>query len=199
MTPLTFPRFWLWLALSSGAGALAAAPAQVSAPAPTPASPSAPASAATAFDPIAQVLMHPRCINCHQVEAPRQTDRRTIHTQGVLRGKDGRGAVGMACASCHQQTNVADGRVPGANNWHLAPLSMNWQGLGKGAICRQIQDPARNGNHRGPAKVIEHMVADPLVLWAWEPGAARTRPPLSHAAFVAALRAWAAQGMPCPP
>lgn len=145
------------------------------------------------------MLQHPRCINCHQVEAPRQTDRRTIHTQGVLRGKDGRGAVGMACASCHQETNMADGRVPGAKNWHLAPLSMNWQGLGKGDMCRQIQDPARNGNHRGAAKVIEHMKADPLVLWAWEPGAARTRPPMSHAAFVAALQTWAAQGMPCPP
>ena len=26
------------------------------------------------FDPIATVVMHPRCINCHQDESPRQTD-----------------------------------------------------------------------------------------------------------------------------
>ncbi len=157
------------------------------------------AGPASSFEPVAQVLMHPRCINCHQVEAPRQGDLRLRHTQGVLRGPDGRGAPGMTCVACHQDANMADGRVPGAPKWHLAPLSMNWEGLGKGAICRQLKDPARNGGKRGAQAVVEHMKADPLVLWAWEPGAARTRPPMSHADFVAALQAWARDGMPCPP
>ena len=31
------------------------------------------------FDPIASVVMHPRCMNCHQVESPRQTDARIPH------------------------------------------------------------------------------------------------------------------------
>jgi len=40
---------------------------------------------------------------------------------------------------------------------------------------------------------------DPLVLWAWDPGAARTMPPLSHAQFLEALEAWVKADMPCPP
>ena len=31
------------------------------------------------FDPIASVVMHPRCINCHQDQSPRQGDARTDH------------------------------------------------------------------------------------------------------------------------
>jgi hypothetical protein len=42
------------------------------------------------------------------------------------------------------------------------------------------------------------MKVDPLVLWAWSPGAGRTTPPLSHEKFVQALDAWVSAGMPCP-
>lgn len=152
----------------------------------------------TAFDPIARVVMHPRCVNCHQVEAPRQTDLGTRHTQGVLRGKSGHGAIGQNCVACHQAANTANGRVPGAPHWHLAPASMSWHGLGAGDICRQMKDPARNGNRSTSAQVIDHLATDPLVLWAWAPGAERSAPPLSHAEFLAALRVWADRGMPCP-
>jgi hypothetical protein len=41
------------------------------------------------------------------------------------------------------------------------------------------------------------MKSDPLVLWAWTPGAGRTTPPLSHDEFVKALSAWVGAGMPC--
>lgn len=154
---------------------------------------------ATLFDPIARVVMHPRCVNCHQAEAPRQTDLGTRHTQGVVRGPDGRGAVGQNCVACHQSSNSANGQVPGAPHWHLAPASMTWQGRNAADICRQMKDPARNGNRRTGAQVIEHMATDPLVLWAWAPGTGRSQPPLSQVDFLAALRAWAEQGMPCPP
>jgi mono/diheme cytochrome c family protein len=150
------------------------------------------------FTPIARVLMHPRCMNCHQAEAPRQTDARLLHSQGISRGVDGLGAVGQRCATCHQAANAAQGTVPGAVNWHLAPASMSWQGLSAGEICRQIKDPARNGNRRTAEQVIDHMSSDPLVLWAWQPGGGRSLPPMSHDDFVKALRAWADQGLPCP-
>jgi hypothetical protein len=42
------------------------------------------------------------------------------------------------------------------------------------------------------------MRVDPLVLWAWTPGAGRTTPPLSHEKFVEALEAWSNADMPCP-
>jgi hypothetical protein len=151
------------------------------------------------FDPIASVVMHPRCINCHQDQSPRQTDLKILHQPLVVRGKDGHGAPTQQCQTCHQATNTADGFVPGVATWGLAPLSMLWEGRTKGQICEQMKDPQRNGGRGTGEKVIEHMKTDPLVLWAWVPGAGRTTPPLSHEKFVQALEAWVSAGMPCPP
>jgi hypothetical protein len=149
------------------------------------------------FEPIARVVMHPRCINCHQDESPRQTDARIVHRPLVVRGKDGHGAPAQTCQTCHQATNSAEGFVPGAPAWRLAPLSMLWEGRTPRQICEQMKDPARNGGRRTGEAVIEHMKSDPLVLWAWNPGAGRTTPPLSHEELVGALEAWVSAGMPC--
>jgi hypothetical protein len=149
------------------------------------------------FDPIASVVMHPRCINCHQDESPRQTDARILHQPLVVRGRDGHGAPTLPCQTCHQATNTADGFVPGVATWHLAPLSMLWEGLTKRQICEEMKDPARNGGRRTGEEIIDHMKVDPLVLWAWAPGKERSVPPLSHEAFVAALEVWVRAGMPC--
>jgi hypothetical protein len=157
----------------------------------------APAASSVTFDPIASVLMHPRCINCHQDQSPRQGDARTVHLPLVVRGKDGHGAPTQQCQTCHQTTNTADGFVPGVSNWHLAPLSMLWEGRSAQQICEQMKDPARNGGRRTAEQIIEHMKTDPLVLWAWAPGAGRSLPPLSHDQFVEALEAWVKAGMPC--
>lgn len=154
--------------------------------------------AARLFDPVASVLQHPRCLNCHQVDFPRQTDAGLRHNQMVVRGKDDHGAPTLQCQACHQGANTADGRVPGVPNWHLAPVGMKWEGLSKAQICAQIKDPARNGGRKTAEAVIEHMKVDPLVLWAWNPGADRSVPPLTHPQFVAALEDWARAGMPCP-
>ncbi len=75
---------------------------------------------------------------------------------------------------------------------------MLWEGRTKQQICEQMKDPARTGGRRTGQEVMEHMKVDPLVLWAWTPGAGRTTPPLSHEKFVQALEAWVSAGMPCP-
>ena len=150
------------------------------------------------FDAVASVLVHPRCINCHQDESPRQTDEKILHRPLVVRGADGHGAPTQPCQTCHQTTNTADGFVPGVANWGLAPLSMLWEGRTKRQICEQIKDPTRNGGRRTGEEIIEHTKTDPLVLWAWTPGADRTTPPLSHEKFVETLEAWVGAGMPCP-
>ena len=157
-----------------------------------------PAGKAELYEAIASVLTHPRCINCHQDQSPRQTDARIVHQPLVVRGKDDHGAPTLQCQTCHQDTNTAEGFVPGVKGWRLAPLSMLWQGKTKAQICEQIKDPKRNGGRRGGEQVIEHMKTDPLVLWAWSPGANRTTPPLTHEAFVTTLEAWVEAGMPCP-
>jgi hypothetical protein len=154
------------------------------------------------FNRIAPVLQHPRCMNCHtRVDYPRQGDDRHRHSMNIRRG-DGHGAAAMRCTSCHGRANNAASGVPGADeDWHLAPLSMGWEGLGAAEICRNLTDPSKNGGRSG-AQVIDHLHT-PLVRWAWSPGwtsqgIARQSPPLDHAAFIAAAQAWIAAGAPCP-
>lgn len=168
-----------------------------SAPA-TPAALSPSPSPEKLFDPIASVLTHPRCINCHQAQAPKQKDTSITHLQKIVRGADGHGAPTMQCTACHQAKNSADGKVPGAPGWHLAPLSMSWEGKSRAQICQQIKDPARNGKRKTPHEVVEHMSVDPLVLWAWNPGGDRSTPYVSHEKFVEFLETWSKAGMPCP-
>src|SRR6185295_2953668 len=103
-------------------GCLAVASSQGRAPAPAP---------SATFEPVASVLMHPRCLNCHQDQSPRQGDARTVHLPLVVRGKDGHGAPAQRCQTCHQATNTAGGFVPGVADWRLAPLSMLWEGKSK--------------------------------------------------------------------
>ena len=158
----------------------------------------APTGDSVLFDQIASVLMHPRCINCHQDNSPTQGDERIRHRPLVVRGANDHGAPTQPCQTCHQETNTADGFVPGVVNWRLAPLSMLWEGKTKAQICEQMKDPTRNGGRKGGKDVIEHMKTDPLVLWAWAPGGGRTTPPLSHEKFVEVLDTWVSAGMPCP-
>ena len=50
-------------------------------------------------------------------------------------------------AACHQDSNTPDGYVPGAPEWHLAPLSMGWeQTRGDKDLCEALLDKKRNGN-----------------------------------------------------
>ena len=150
------------------------------------------------FSPIAEVLRHPRCMNCHTVtEFPRQTDERLRHAQLVVRGKDGFGAPTLQCGACHQDRNVEDGKVPGAPHWHLAPLSMGWEGLNDRDLCRALLDKSKNGN-RSIEDLVHHMTEDALVLWGWTPGGNRTVPPYPHPVFVDYLNTWADLGAPCP-
>jgi len=151
-----------------------------------------------AFRDVAKVLNHPRCMNCHtNVNWPTQGDDMHRHTFNVVRGSDGRGPPGMRCTTCHQDKNQDAANVPGAKDWHMASLAMGWTGLSSGALCRALLDPAKNGGRTG-AKVIEHLRADPLVLWAWSPGGKRTPPPIPHAAFLAAADTWIKKGAECP-
>ena len=150
-----------------------------------------------AFREVAKVLASPRCMNCHTTVAwPTQGDDRHRHTFNIVRGQDGGGPPGMRCTTCHQEKNQDAMNMPGAKNWHMAPVSMGWTGLSPAALCKAILDPSKNGGRTG-AKVIEHLRADPLVLWAWSPGKRKT-PELAHAAFLAAAETWIKKGADCP-
>jgi hypothetical protein len=150
------------------------------------------------FGPVADVLEHPRCMNCHpRSDIPLQTDLRRVHQMNIQRGPADMGAPGAPCAACHGSANREIAGVPGAPHWQLAPLSMGWQGLGRAELCRALTDPALNGE-RDLAALVEHMSVDPLVLWGWAPGVDLTPVPVPHSDFVVQLMAWAEAGGPCP-
>jgi len=124
-----------------------------------------------------------------------------------VRGPEGKGVPGLSCAGCHQETNADSTGVPGGHNWHLAPLSMQWQDtndrpLSSAAVCRAVTDRTKNHNLDGPA-LLKHHEEEALVKWAWNPGrrpdgSMRTLPPMTHEEFVAATRRWVEAGTPCP-
>ena len=189
--------FLLFLALASVASLIGAEPS-TAADAGTSAM-----DGATSFDQMMQVLTHRRCMNCHPAgDQPRQGEDSHLHRFHVQRGADGHGSAALACGTCHQAENNDFSGVPGAPHWHLAPRSMGWEGLNRYEIARAMLDPEKNGG-RSPVEIERHLVTDPLVLWAFEPGVdhegkPREKPPISREQFVAAVKAWFAAGAPIP-
>ena len=152
-----------------------------------------------AWSRVQPVLQHPRCMNCHQADSPLQGDAARAHVPHVVRGVDNHGVAAMRCTNCHGERNNPNSGAPGALHWQLAPVSMLWQGLSGGDLCRMLKDRARNGN-RSPADLVHHMgfQGDPLVLWGWQPGEGRQPIPVSHQEFIDQLTIWAGADAPCP-
>jgi hypothetical protein len=147
---------------------------------------------------MSRVLSHPRCVNCHpDGDVPHQGDALQLHDPPVQRGPADRGVVGMECASCHQDRNQALVRVPGAPEWHLAPIEMAWVGKSAAYVCAQMKDPARNGG-KSLAQIVEHNAHDELVAWGWSPGADREPAPGTQEQFGALTAAWVDTGAECP-
>ena len=153
------------------------------------------------FAAFVSVLRHPRCMNCHSTgDFPRQGDDGHPHAMEVRRGAEGHGVTAEKCSTCHQDRNLDGAHLPpGAPNWGLPPANvpMIWQGLTDGQICRSIKDPKRNKN-RNLDQLVEHLTADKLVMWAWNPGEGRTPVPMSHDEFAEKVKQWQAAGSPCP-
>ena len=153
------------------------------------------------FTEMGKVIQSPRCINCHpKGDSPLQ-NAGALHVPPVRRGPDGHGVAGLECSTCHGAENVVFGNeassIPGNPDWHLAPLSMAWEGKSLREICIQIKDPARNGG-KGLADLLHHNAEDSLVGWGWAPGKGRTPAPGSQAIFGALTQAWLDTGSVCP-
>jgi hypothetical protein len=157
------------------------------------------------WEDIHAVFSHPRCANCHVADdhprwsGPHYGEPR-IHGMNVQRGVDGSGFgnPGLRCGTCHGPANSPELHgPPGVPDWHLAPAEMVWWDRTSGEICRQIKDPARNGD-RTLAEIAEHVRDDPLVIWGWEPGPGREPAPGSPEQTYADILAWAEADAPCP-
>ncbi|MCP1471855.1 hypothetical protein J3E64_003568 [Sphingobium sp. OAS761] len=144
-----------------------------------------------------RVIQHPRCLNCHpRSDHPTQTDAMRPHLPAVVRGDDGSGDPLLQCSTCHNASNFEGSGTPGNPKWALAPAEMAWQGRSLGEICRQLLDPARS--HMTRAELLEHMVRDDLVGWAWHPGGTRTPAPGTQQQFGDLIEAWLETGAQCP-
>lgn len=172
-------------------------------PEPAPEGPSAQqvADARVAFETVATVLTHPRCSNCHPRDGvPTQTDAQRPHAMNISRLS---AESGLPCNTCHQTKNAeaigVPGGPPGAPHWGLPPAAFPspFRGHTPASLCAQLKDPAQNGE-RSLAELQHHISEDPLVLWGWDPGGDRTRPPVSHARFVEAFDTWVRGGGACP-
>ncbi len=155
------------------------------------------------FDKMMQVLTHKRCVNCHPAgDRPRQGEDSHYHNFGVQRGKDNHGVAALRCESCHHEENNEYSGVPGAPEWSLAPLAMQWEGLSRVEIAESMLDRKRNGN-RSLEQIVEHLTEHELVLWAWEPGVdsegnPREAPPVPKDEYIAAVKEWAESGAVIP-
>lgn len=151
------------------------------------------------FEEAGKVIQSPRCLNCHPAtERPTQTDKMRPHIPLVVRGEGGVGAAsGLACNTCHHDSNFEAAGVPGNPKWALAPVEMAWQGKSLGQICVQIKDKERNGG-RDIEALVKHMAEDELVGWGWHPGGTRTPAPGTQKQFGDLIKAWVAAGAACP-
>lgn len=187
---LTIEACFLALALLLAGGAIGGQAAPQSPPPTVP-------EAIRAFETVAMVLRHPRCLNCHPAgDVPRQTDARIPHFLGVQRGADDHGLPTQRCSTCHSAENV--GPVPGAPNWALAPRSMAWEGLDDHALAEALKDRAKNGD-KSLDELDHHLAEDKLVGWGWAPGEQRQPVPIPRAEMVRAFRLWVAGGAVSPP
>lgn len=150
------------------------------------------------FREASKVMLHPRCTNCHPPDdSPRQLESQRMHEPPVVRGPADTGVVGMECASCHQDANQELARVPGAPNWHLAPVEAVWLGRTPSQICEQLKDMSRNGG-KTVQEIVDHAAHDELVAWGWHPRADRNPAPGTQELYGKLMQGWLDTGAYCP-
>ncbi len=158
------------------------------------------AASRAAFIEVYKVLMSPRCMNCHpNGDRPLQGDDSHVHIMNIKRGDTGKGKYAQKCGACHQDQNLAGSNMPPGNpNWHLPPAKtrMVFQGKSPHELALQLVDPKQNGG-KSMAQLREH-AHDSLVMWGWNPGDGRTKPPLSHEEFARQWQIWIENGAAAP-
>ncbi|MFK7811391.1 MAG: hypothetical protein AB8B59_02790 [Maribacter sp.] len=153
----------------------------------------------SAYNKMMDVLMSPRCINCHPNDnIPKQADDSHPHYFGMSRGANNLGFQATKCTTCHQTENNNYSGVPGAPEWSLAPDKMKWESLTRNEIARSMLNKENNGN-RNLEELEHHLTEHELVLWAWKPGIdaqgiPREPPPVPLEEYKAAVKEWIEKG-----
>jgi hypothetical protein len=149
-----------------------------------------------AFLKVYDVLMSPRCMNCHPAgDVPLVGEASEEHDQGVTRGKKGKGTYAK-CSTCHMDENTPGlNMAPGVPTWQMPPenMKMVFQGKTPRQLAALLLDSATNGN-KTKTELLKHVAEDALVQYGWNPGEGRKTPPLSHADFVKQFELWINNG-----
>ncbi len=87
-----------------------------------------PSASSAAFFEASQVLLHPRCLNCHpEGDRPLVGDKSRPHPMNIERGPNGMGIAGLSCSGCHQDKNLSgEHSPPGAPDWRLPTRKCLW-------------------------------------------------------------------------
>ncbi len=164
-----------------------------------------------AWERVHAVVSHARCVNCHVGEdnvpiwsGPSYGETRP-HGMNINAGVSRIGIEYLPCSTCHATAttpNLDAHAAPHAGHpWMLAPVEFQWNGRTGPEICRQLRDPARNGERDGAA-LVEHVVHDAeahaFITWAFVPGGGREAPPGTMQDHLDDMVIWTAAGMPCP-
>jgi len=156
-----------------------------------------------AYNKMMDVLMSPRCINCHPNDnIPKQGDDSHPHYFDISGGEADMGYSATKCTTCHQTENNNYSGVPGSPEWSLAPDKMKWEGLTRNEIARSMLNKENNGN-RSLEELEHHLTEHELVLWAWEPGVnaegiPREPPPVPLEEYRKAVKEWIENGAMVP-
>lgn len=164
-----------------------------------------------AFARIYEVVIHPRCANCHTgpdnipmwyggAKGPARP-----HGMNINAGDSRIGAETLVCSTCHRTSENlrSEPNAPphAALDWQLAPVEFEWFDKSAAEICAQLSDPDRTGG-RDWMGLAEHLVDDAghrgFVLWGWNPGGDREPAPYSLQAHVDDVLTWGVAGQPCP-
>ena len=95
----------------------------------------------------------------------------------IRAGESRLGVEFIPCQTSHttkngdwENTNATPQAAPRvAAFWQLAPVEADWFWRSSVQICKQLRDPARNGD-RDMMELAAHLDHDVILHWAWNPG-----------------------------
>lgn len=158
-------------------------------------SPPVPESPGAEFSTIVAAFRAPSCVNCHAVAATNAepqdaADYETGDNFGMPPGHP----PNQNCTACHTAELTPDGSHPVP--WQAAPASMDLRGRSDAELCEIARNPGSLAEN-----IADHLLGDPLILWAVEggplPGGAGNTDVAFGPDWETAVVAWIEAGAPC--
>ena len=146
---------------------------------------------------IAPAFQHPRCLNCHAVEAT-GFDNTGSEPFGLPAGHTEVNAStpDSVCQGCH----IADYRPAGTIDpeWHAAPLANDLRNLSIAELCNKAKTVPGSAT-----SAHQHLTEDRLLVWSFHPELpfgnvfAEAAPPYNVEAWRDLIDLWRDAGLPC--